>query len=158
MMISCDIEGVVIKELEKYYDKRGWLLEIFRQDRMRSEHYPVMGYISMTKPGVVRGPHEHGDQTDCFGFIGPSTFRLYLWDNRDGSSLYRKKITFEAGENNPLFVIIPPGVVHAYKNIGDEEGIVFNSPNRLYKGENKNDAVDEIRHENITDSPFVVED
>ena len=51
-----------------------------------------------------------------------------------------------------MLVIVPPGVIHAYKNVGREQGIVFNCPNRLYKGWNRKGwipgkGVDEIRHE-----------
>ena len=63
------IEGVVIKNLVKYGDERGWLAEIFRKDEIEAR--PVMGYVSATKPGVVRGPHEHKNQTDIFAFMVP---------------------------------------------------------------------------------------
>ena len=53
-----------------------------------------------------------------------------------------------------VMLIVPPGVVHAYKNIGTENGIVFNIPNRLYAGVGKKFPVDEIRHEDVADSPF----
>ena len=45
-----------------------------------------MAYISMTEPGIARGPHEHAEQADCFCFLGPSNFTVYLWDRRPGSS------------------------------------------------------------------------
>ena len=61
---------------------------------------------------------------------------------------------FAVGQDNPAAVIIPPGVVHAYKNIGGQAGIVFNAPNRLFAGKNKAEPVDEIRHEDQPDSPF----
>jgi dTDP-4-dehydrorhamnose 3,5-epimerase len=47
-------------------------------------------------------------------------------------------------------------VVHAYKNTGVVPGWVFNAPNRLYAGEGKRGPVDEIRHEDRADSPFVM--
>jgi len=50
-----------------------------------------MSYISQTEPGIIRGPHEHKDQADLFCFIGPSTFRLYLWDARKGSPTFGQK-------------------------------------------------------------------
>jgi len=49
---------------------------------------------------------------------------------------------------------VPVGVVHAYKNVGNEPGIVFNAPNRLYKGPGRRDEVDEIRHEDLVDTPY----
>lgn len=152
--MDCPIDGIVIRELKRFDDDRGWLLELFRSDDVKPEFFPTMSYVSMTRPGVARGPHEHVDQADLFCFIGPSTFRLYLWDNREGSDIYRKRFTYDLGEKLPASVIVPKGVVHAYKNIGSTEGIVYNAPNRLYAGEKKAEPVDEIRHEDKTDSEF----
>ncbi len=156
--MKCDINGVVIRELKQHTDPRGWLVELFRQDEMVPEYYPVMAYISMTKPGVARGPHEHTDQADCFCFIGPATFRLYLWDNRPDSRTYGNKAQLELGEKNPTMVIVPKGVVHGYKNIDSYDGIVYNATNRLYAGEGKREPVDEIRHEDDPHSPFKLDD
>ena len=83
--VDGDIEGVVIRPLKFFNDNRGWLVEIFRHDELVQERWPTMTYVSSTLPGVARGPHEHVDQTDGFAFIGPSDFRLYLWDARPGS-------------------------------------------------------------------------
>ena len=147
------MEGVEIRELALYKDKRGWLGEIIRDDE--TDYRPVMSYLSMTAPGHARGPHEHRDQTDLFCFIGE--FRLYLWDNRQTSSTYREfKIIDTAGL--PTLAIVPPGIVHAYRNIGGNEGLVLNMPDRLFMGEGKTEPVDEIRHEDDPDSPFKIED
>jgi dTDP-4-dehydrorhamnose 3,5-epimerase len=129
-------------------------MELFRQDELDPEYHPVMSYVSMTLPGAARGPHEHADQADCFCFIGPSTFRLYLWDNRRNSPTYQKRAVFEFGETAPAMVVVPKGVVHAYRNIGSVEGIVHNAPNRLYAGQGRRQPVDEIRHEEDPDSPY----
>jgi len=153
-MKSCEIKGVIIKELAQNSDQRGWLIELFRRDEIAPEDYPVMSYLSMTIPGAIRGPHEHKYQTDLFCFTGPSTFRIHLWDNRKNSPTYGRKCTLEAGQDNRLMIIIPPGVVHAYQNIGDCEGLIFNAPNRLYAGEGKRDRVDEIRYEDDPNSEF----
>lgn len=152
--MKCDIEGVIVRELKRHNDERGWLTELFRHDELATEVHPVMSYVSMTRPGVARGPHEHVDQTDCFAFIGPSTFRLYLWDNRPDSSTCGSKVTLDLGEANPALVVVPPGVIHAYKNIGAGDGIVYNAPNRLYAGEGRKEEVDEIRHEDVRGSPY----
>ncbi len=142
--------GVVIKPLKQFVDSRGWLVELFRSDELAKDVYPEMGYVSMTHPGVARGPHEHRDQTDGFCFLSGS-LRLTIWENREGREKIRE--SFEVGENNPVFVLIPPGVVHAYENIGETGGLVLNFPNKLYAGPNKSEPVDEIRHEEI-DSEF----
>jgi len=141
------IEGVVWKPLKKYHDTRGWLCELFRHDEIAAEFHPVMAYISATEPGIARGPHEHVDQADFFCFLGPSSFKVYLWDNRPKSPTYGAKQVEVVGVDRPMALIIPPGVAHAYKNVGAETGVVFNCPNRLYKGPGRKEPVDEIRHE-----------
>lgn len=144
---SGDIEGVVIKDLRKFVDSRGWLAELFRHDELDPQFHPVMAYTSATIPGVTRGPHEHVDQADFFCFIGPSNFRLRLWDNRPQSDTYNNVTTIIVGEDNPKSVLIPAGIVHAYRNVGTVPGIVFNCPNQLYMGHGKREPIDEIRHE-----------
>ena len=156
--MKCDIEGVEIRELTRHADDRGWLIELFRSDEIETEQFPAMGYFSVTRPGVTRGPHEHRVQSDHFCFVGPSTFRLYLWDNRPESASRGKKVTLEAGEEQPLAVLVPPGVVHAYRNVGEVDGLVFNAPNRLFRGEGRTEPVDEIRHEDDPSSPFKLDD
>jgi dTDP-4-dehydrorhamnose 3,5-epimerase len=148
------IDGVIWKPLRKYHDARGWLCELFRHDELPAEFHPVMAYISMTEPGVARGPHEHADQADCFCFLGPSSFKVYLWDNRPHSPTCGAYQTEVVGVDRPMLLVIPAGVVHAYKNVGGEPGIVFNCPNRLYQGWGRAEPVDEIRHEDDAHSRF----
>lgn len=151
------IDGIIIKPLKKFSDDRGWLMELFRTDEVDSEYYPTMTYISMTKPGVARGPHEHLDQADYFCFAGPSDFKVFLWDNRSDSKTYRNRMVFVAGESNPTVVIVPKKVVHAYKNVGATDGLVINCPNRLFKGEGKKEPVDEVRYEHDPATPYKVD-
>jgi len=148
------IEGVIWKPLSLYRDARGWLCELFRHDELPAEYHPVMCYISMTEPGIARGPHEHVDQADYFCFIGPSNFKVYLWDTRKDSPTYLHKDVRVVGVDQASGLVVPKGVVHAYKNVGEVQGIVFNAPNRLYRGEGKKEVVDEIRHEEHADSMF----
>ncbi len=148
------IKNIIIKKLEKFSDSRGWLTEIFRTDEI--DYKPAMSYVSVTLPGKTRGPHEHIQQSDLFVFMGPGTFKLYLWDNRKNSPTYQEKMELEGGEDNPLAVIVPPGVVHGYKCISDNPAWCINLPDKLYKGNNKNEEIDEIRWEDKPDSPFKI--
>jgi dTDP-4-dehydrorhamnose 3,5-epimerase len=148
------IEGVVVRSLRKFTDERGWLTELFRHDEVSAEFHPVMSYISSTKPGVTRGPHEHVDQADLFCFIGPSNFKLRMWDRRPGSATFNHVMTVIAGADDPQSVLVPAGVVHAYQNIGTDDGVVINCPNRLYMGKRKQEPIDEIRHEDDPNTLF----
>lgn len=153
------IEDVVVYPLKKFVDERGWLCELFRNDELGEEFYPAMAYISITEPNVQRGPHEHIDQADLFCFIGTGNFKLRLWDNREESPTYRNMMTLFVGADNPNAVIIPKGVVHAYKNYSSiEKGVVINCPNRLFMGAGKKEEIDEIRHEDDPNTIFRMDD
>ena len=125
-------------------------MELFRSDETTEETFPEMGYISVTRPGVARGPHEHRGQTDTFCFVS-GEYELTIWENRPGKT--RMKETYRFGERAPMIAQIPPGVVHAYRNVGESDAYVLNFPNRLYAGRGRSEPVDEIRHEEI-DSEF----
>jgi len=154
MLNEGSIEGIVLRPLTRHDDARGWLVELYRQDELAPADYPSMAYVSQTLPGVARGPHEHRRQSDYFAFVGPGDFKLYCWDNRRDSPTCGNRQTLLVGESNRQAVIVPPGVVHAYKNVSRVPGLVFNCPNRLYAGRGKQEPVDEIRHEDRRDSPF----
>jgi dTDP-4-dehydrorhamnose 3,5-epimerase len=145
------IRGIEFKPLKRYEDARGWLVELYRDDELPAGFEPTMGYFSSTKAGVARGPHEHEDQSDGFIFFDGS-YELHLWENRPGEP--DEYEVHEVGRDNPVFVVVPPGVVHAYRNVGDSDAFVINVPNRLYAGRGRSEPVDEIRHENNPASRF----
>jgi dTDP-4-dehydrorhamnose 3,5-epimerase len=149
------INGVIIKKISKNEDNRGWLAEIYRSDE--TDFQPAMSYVSLTKPGVIRGPHEHKYQSDCFVFIGPGNFELHLWDRRVSNPTNDEYVKIAVGENNPVLVIVPPGVVHGYKCVGEQNGWCINLPDQLYRGEGKKEEQDEIRWEIDSESPYKIE-
>lgn len=157
MFRDAQVHDVVVTELSKHHDARGWLAELFRHDQIPETLRPTMGYLSMTEPGVARGPHEHTDQTDYFCFLGPSEFKVYLWDARKDSPTHAVRQVLVVGQDHPCSVVVPPGVVHAYVNVGNEQGGVLNFPNRLFRGPGKQQPVDEIRHEDAPDTPYVLD-
>ena len=153
-----EIEGVVVRVLKRFSDPRGWLTELFRDDELAPDFRPAMTYLSMTEPGVTRGPHEHVDQSDFFCFLGPSNFRLRMCDNRETSSSFGVMSTLTVGEINPVSVLIPSGVVHGYQNVGSVAGLVINCPDQLYMGVGKTKPIDEIRHEDDPNTIFRMND
>ncbi len=151
MPVAATIPGVVVRPLARHEDARGWLTELFRDDELPDGFEPAMAYLSVTHPGIARGPHEHLDQTDGFAFVS-GAYEVFLWENRPGRP--EAAMRFPAGEANPVLVLVPPGVVHAYRNAGDADAFVLNFPDRLYAGEGKKQPVDEVRHESDPNSRF----
>ena len=155
LFVDGEIQGVQISRLTSFADERGWLAEIWRSDNDRQPQ-PVMAYLSMTKLVVVRGPHEHVHQTDMFVFGLNSSFAVFLWDDRNGSLTEGTRQKVIVLKEMPTMVIVPPGVVHAYQNTGNGNGLVLNLPTHLYKGKDRREEVDEIRHEEKKETPYVL--
>jgi dTDP-4-dehydrorhamnose 3,5-epimerase len=151
METATDIPGVVVRPLDQHADARGWLTELFRADELPDGFLPAMGYLSVTRPGVARGPHEHTGQTDAFAFLD-GEYELHLWENRPG--LPQAHAVLRVGRGRPALVLVPPGVVHAYRNVGSTEAFVLNFPDRLYRGPGRKEEVDEVRHEDDESSRF----
>jgi len=166
MLHQSKIRGVKIEALEFFGDERGRVSEMFREDSpfLYGSRKPVMGYVGYTNPGVSRGPHEHIQQSDCFVFLGPAEFEIHLWQ-RYGSEFCQLLSTeeslathecFRLGGETPSLLIIPPGVVHGYRNVSAMVGMSLNFPNSLYKGWKKEEEVDEIRWEQRKDNPYII--
>lgn len=149
--------GVIVESLEVHRDRRGHLIELFRADDPSWLVKPAMGYLSVTLPGEFRGPHEHVHQHDRFCFPGPGDFHLILWDARPDSPSHGRRVVLAVGARNPCTVVVPPGVVHAYQCSSSESGLVVNLPDDLYGGPGRQEAVDEIRHEDDAGSRFTRE-
>lgn len=149
------IEGVEHRPLAVHRDGRGWLAELFRADALPAGHAPAMAYVSESLPGATRGPHEHTAQADLFAFPGLGAFRVWLWDNRAGSPTFGRRQVLDLGPGTPATLRVPAGVVHATRCTSEGPGLFFNAPDRLYRGEGGREPVDEVRHEDDPESPFV---
>lgn len=144
-MNNTAIDGVLTAPLATNRDERGTLTELYRTDWADVD--PAMAYLSITLPGVERGPHEHRGQTDVMAFPGPGSFRLRLADARRDSRTYGVDFTIDVGDGNPSVWVIPPGVMHGYRNAGEKPALSVNLPDRLYRGYDRTIPADEIRHE-----------
>ncbi len=152
--IDAPIEHVELEPLEFHRDQRGWLAELFRQDELPPRCWPAMAYVSQTQPGVARGPHQHACQTDLFVFLGPGEFEIVLWDARPRAASWGHRMRLRLGASQPARLLVPPGVVHGYRNVGSEPGWVLNFPNQLYRGWGRREAVDELRWEQLRPEAF----
>ena len=149
------LPGVRVEALPVFKDARGSLHELFRVDEIPAGFQPLMACSSWSHPGVTRGPHQHVGQDDYFTFAGPSDFTVYLWDDRPGAASAAQGWLIHTGERAPTRIHVPRGVVHAYRNVGNAFGLVVTVTSLLFKGENRRDPIDEIRHELNPHSPYI---
>ena len=151
--IDGDIDGLIVKPIKAYHDDRGWLIELFRHDELAEPLRAVMAYASMTFPGVARAARASRPNRRLRLLRSVRFSRLRLGPSRN-SPTYLHHLRIVVGESYPAAIWIPPGIVHAYRNVGEVPGLVFNAPNRLYAGWHRAEPVNEIRHETADPERF----
>jgi dTDP-4-dehydrorhamnose 3,5-epimerase len=124
------IEGVIIKPLRLVRDGRGWLMEILRADDAAFQTFGQV-YVTVARPGVVKAWHCHEKQTDHLAVVAGEA-RIALYDGRDGSPTRGNVVDVVAGEDNPVLIIVPPGVYHGFKPMGRGPAHVVNVPTEVY--------------------------
>ena len=97
---------VSVEQLEVHSDHRGAVLQPILPEDVASLKYVHAG---ITLPGCVRGNHYHSKATEVLVLFGPGRVRL-----REEEGV-RDVIV---GEGEVCRFTIPPGVSHAFKNIG----------------------------------------
>lgn len=143
------IEGVVVKQLKKIPDERGFLMEILRDDDSFFEKFG-QAYVTAVYPGVVKGWHYHKKQVDHFCAL-KGMIKVVLYDSRESSPTHGEVNEFFMGEQNPIVVRIPTYVLHGMKGVGTELGLLLNLPTEHYVY----DDPDEFRvHPHDNDVPY----
>jgi len=128
------IEGVRLEPLTIWPDDRGYFLEVQRTGRGLSAHFPpehTQTSAAFNYPNTIKAFHYHLHQTDCWT---PATgmFQVALVDLRVGSATFGVKNTIYAGTLRPWQILIPPGVGHGYKVIGDGPAMLIYITDRFY--------------------------
>jgi dTDP-4-dehydrorhamnose 3,5-epimerase len=124
------IADVVLKDLVMHKDERGALFEILRNDSPEFKAFGQM-YITVCKPGWVKGWHYHQKQQDYFCVLRGKA-KIVLFDRREGSETKNEVNEFELNAEKPQALVIPVGVVHGFECLSADEAWIMNVPNQLY--------------------------
>ncbi len=128
------IQGVEIKPFSVWPDDRGYFLEVARlgQDLV-SQFPPETTQVSaaLNYPGIIKAFHYHKFQTD-FWVPSAGLLQVALVDLRRGSRTYAAKNTLYVGALRPWQLLIPPGVAHGYKVLGEQPSMLIYVTNRTY--------------------------
>lgn len=119
------IKGVIVKNLVRHTDTRGFFSEIIRQsDPIFRTQFAQLSH-SLARTGVLKAWHLHKMQTDWM-YVALGEIHLALYDTRKGSSTSGQLMEIPLGERNPPRLIrIPPGVAHGYKVIRGPMHIIY---------------------------------
>ena len=128
------IEGVRVAGYAVWPDDRGYFLEVLRAGHGLAAHFPkesTQVSVALSYPGTIKAIHYHQHQTDLWApAIG--MFQVMLVDLRPDSPTFGAKNTLYAGALQPWQILIPPGVGHGYKVIGEGAATLVYVTDRFY--------------------------
>ena len=124
------INGVEARRAKVLADERGRLGEIMRADDPWFEKFGQV-YFTTTYPGVVKAWHHHNKQMDHF-YVAKGTVKIALYDSREKSETFGVVNEIYLGEHCPGMVRIPPGVLHGWMCIGQNESYIINMVSEMY--------------------------
>ena len=113
------MRDIEIIELKKRSDERGWLIEALRGESMNGSREFGQIFVSVAKPGKVRGNHYHNRKIEWF--CVPTGIALLLLKDPDSG----EELEIPMGEDNPKTVKITPPIIHAIKNVGDKDMVLM---------------------------------
>jgi dTDP-4-dehydrorhamnose 3,5-epimerase len=128
------VAGVEIKPFPIWPDDRGYFLEIARLGQGLISNFPspsVQVSAALNYPGIIKAFHYHRIQTDYWVPVA-GLLQVGLVDLRKNSKTYGAKNTLYIGALRPWQLLIPPGVAHGYKVIGDQPSVLVYVTNRTY--------------------------
>lgn len=128
------IDGVRVAPVSMWPDDRGYFLEVARLGSALASGFPVESTqisASLSYPATIKAFHYHAVQTDlwmpCQGML-----QIALADLREGSRTFGLRNTIYAGALRPWQVLIPPGIAHGYKVIGETPAMLVYLTDRHY--------------------------
>ncbi len=124
------IDGVEARKAKVLPDERGRLGEIMRADDPWFEKFGQV-YFTTTYPGVVKAWHYHEKQTDHF-YVVKGLCKIALYDQRNDSDTKGTVNQLYLGESCPGIVKIPPGVMHGWMCVSQEEAYIINVVSEMY--------------------------
>lgn len=128
------ISGIEINPFPLWPDDRGYFLEVARLGQGLVVDFPSAATqvsAALNYPGIIKAFHYHKLQTD-YWVAAAGLLQVALVDLRRGSKTYGVKNTLYIGTLRPWQLLIPPGIAHGYKVIGDQPSVLIYITNRTY--------------------------
>jgi dTDP-4-dehydrorhamnose 3,5-epimerase len=123
--------GVVFRDAVTHVDDRGMLCELF-DNRWGFPGGPLCySYFMTIRPGYAKGWGWHSSYDDRY-FIQFGHMETVLYDERDDSPTRGLVARVVLSETRRRLMVIPAGVWHASRNLGDRDVVVVNFPTKPY--------------------------
>jgi len=128
------IDGVKFRPTRPVPHADGHVTEVVRASWDALGESIVQVHITTTMAGRIRAWGLHRLTTDRL-FVALGLVKIVVYDGRSDSLTKGHLNEFTVSEKNPGLLIIPPNLYHGWKNIGVNEAIIINMPDRMYNYE-----------------------
>jgi dTDP-4-dehydrorhamnose 3,5-epimerase len=125
------IDGVQHRFARPVSHHHGHLTEAFRSDWGVTDAPLAQVTMTTTFPGRVRAWGIHELTVDRL-FAATGSLLIVCFDGRRSSPTFGCANEFMLGGRNQGLVVIPPGIYHGWKNIGEDEATIISMPSRPY--------------------------
>jgi dTDP-4-dehydrorhamnose 3,5-epimerase len=125
------IDGVQFRPARSVSHEHGHLTEAFRTDWAMPEAPLVQVNVTTTFPHRIRAWGIHRFTLDRL-FAASGSLCIVCYDGRRRSPTFGCVNEFFLGARNQGLVVIPAGVYHGWKNVGEDEASIVSMPSRLY--------------------------
>ncbi|MBU4421478.1 dTDP-4-dehydrorhamnose 3,5-epimerase family protein [Patescibacteria group bacterium] len=98
-------------------------MEVLRNDDGLLEKFGQTTF-TVAYPGTIKAFHWHKKQDDLW-FFARGRALVVLYDLREDSATKGETQTIEASADEPQLILIPKGVAHGYKALGNEPVHLF---------------------------------
>lgn len=133
-------EGAKLQRIITHTDDRGTVFELLDPRSELSDDPIVFSYCFTIRPGVVKGWGLHERHEDRYALLF-GELEVVLYDERPGSPTEGLVAKVVLSEHDRQALVIPRGVWHADRNIGQRDAVVVNFPTIQYD----RDAPDKLR-------------
>jgi len=128
------IAGVRAYPYPVWPDDRGYFLEIARLGQGLAVNFTLettQVSAALSYPGTIKAFHYHLRQTDCWVPV-EGMLQVALVDLRPQSPTFGVRNTIYLGALRRWQLLIPPGVAHGYKVIGNDPAVLVYLTDRFY--------------------------
>jgi dTDP-4-dehydrorhamnose 3,5-epimerase-like enzyme len=112
--------GAIVQSVKTHRDARGTLFEPLTDAELQAQKNV---HVVLSHPGETRGNHVHRTAVETTTVVGPCLVRL-----KEAGEV--RDIDVPTGEI--LRLVIPPGVVHAFRNTGDSAMVLVSFSTNLH--------------------------
>lgn len=136
--ITYQLEGLIVRALEKHCDDRGFFAEALRGDwkHLMLDQGIVQASLSLSRPGVIRAWHRHTRGQVDYIIVVDGMVRISVYDGQRESPTFGEIVDMQVTGEELKVIRIPGHYWHGTKNIGDKPSLTLYLFTRLYDYKN----------------------